>query len=50
MCPAFPGGMNWKDLEFIRELPAPPGRMERPDELTGWETIVFELTDDDDEE
>lgn len=41
--------MNWKDCEFICELP--PQQVEQtPDELTGWETIVFELGDEEAEE
>jgi hypothetical protein len=42
-------GMNWKDYEFIREMPPEPGE-KLPDELTGWETIIFELMDDEDDE
>ncbi len=41
--------MNWKEYEFIREIP-PEAREEPSGELTGWETIIFELTDDEDDE
>jgi hypothetical protein len=41
--------VNWKDYEFIREVP-PEAREEFPVELTGWETIIFELMDDEDGE
>ena len=40
--------MNGKDYEFIREIP--PEGPELSGELTGWETIIFELTDDEDDE
>jgi hypothetical protein len=37
--------MNWPDYEFIRDIPA-PDEVESPLELTGWETVVFQLADD----
>jgi hypothetical protein len=42
--------VNWKDLEFIRDLPPEAKEEIVPAELTGWETIIFELTDEQDEE
>ena len=41
--------MNWKDCEFIRELPPETGQ-EPPEVLTGWEAIIFELMDEEDDE
>ncbi len=37
--------MNWNDCEFIRDTPLAP-EAESAIELTGWETIVFELADE----
>ncbi len=37
--------MNLKDCEFICETPPQPVEQTQ-DELTGWETIVFELDDE----
>ena len=41
--------MIGKDYEFIREIP-PEAPEELSGELTGWETIIFELMDDQDDE
>ena len=41
--------MNWKDYEFILEIPPQP-QEKLSEELTGWETIIFELMDDEDDE
>lgn len=37
--------MNSADYEFIREVPSEK-ETHQPIELTGWETIVFEVQDD----
>lgn len=50
MCSAFLRGMNWNDYEFIREVPPEAQEEVSPVDLTGWEMIIFELTDEDDEE
>ena len=41
--------MNGKDYEFICEVP-PEARQEPTYERTGWETIIFQLMDEEDEE
>ena len=39
--------MNWSDYEFIREEP-PDLEKQAPIVLTGWETIIFEIADEED--
>ena len=48
--PHLSRSVNWNDCEFIRDQPPEKRENEVPAELTGWETIVFVVADEEDDE